>query len=124
MYIESRQKPDISRSPEGVICFRFPEAALITLDRVEECIAGHKRLAPNMKSPVMFSGNHGNPMDREIVERVTRQDVLDITTAVALVTDTAVGRMLGNIFLRFISTPLPTRLFATEEDAIAWLTEQ
>ena len=33
----------------------------------------------------------------------------------------AVSRMIGNFFMRLNRPPYPTRLFATEEQAVAWL---
>ena len=42
----------------------------------------------------------------------------------ALVGGTAFGRAIGSIFLGLSKPPVPTRMFATMEDALAWARER
>jgi hypothetical protein len=43
--------------------------------------------------------------------------------AMALVSNSAVGKMVGNFFIILSRPPYPTRIFSNKEDAINWLKE-
>ncbi|HEY6783150.1 MAG TPA: STAS/SEC14 domain-containing protein, partial [Candidatus Dormibacteraeota bacterium] len=43
-------------------------------------------------------------------------------TAVALLTASAVTRMIANFFIGLRKAQVPTRMFRSEQDAVAWLT--
>ena len=45
----------------------------------------------------------------------------EYTSACALLIGSAVSRMIGNFFLGLNRNPMPTRLFTSESEAIAWL---
>ena len=45
----------------------------------------------------------------------------EVRSAVALLVESPVTRMVGSIFIRVSSPPMPTRLFDTEGAALAWL---
>jgi hypothetical protein len=41
--------------------------------------------------------------------------------AIAMISESALGKMLANLFFSLKSQPYPTRMFTNEEDAKAWL---
>jgi len=47
-----------------------------------------------------------------------------VARAVALLIGSPVSRVLGNFFLRLGAHRVPTALFTTEDQAVAWLMEQ
>ena len=56
------------------------------------------------------------------VSRVQERGELDnITLAVAILMPNAVMRVLGNLYIKMVSTGYPIRLFDGEEAAVAWL---
>ena len=55
--------------------------------------------------------------------RATRQDLAASAQpiSVAVLVDSSVSRVLGNVFLGFNKPAYPTQLFTSEDEAVAWL---
>ncbi len=51
-------------------------------------------------------------------------EIRSITKAMAMVTPSRLSRVIGNFFLGFAKSTFPTKLFPTEEQAVAWLLAQ
>ena len=61
---------------------------------------------------------------REAREYLTGPEAERAALAVALLVGSPVSRVLGNFFLRLGAHRVPTALFGTEHEALAWLLEQ
>ena len=58
------------------------------------------------------------------IDRPAREFFMDLYTnyrAVALLASSAPARMLANVFLGLKRGPIPTRMFGSETEAVAWL---
>jgi hypothetical protein len=63
-------------------------------------------------------------MAREARQYLKGPEAEQVARAVALLIGSPVSRVLGNFFLRLGAHRVPTALFTTEDEAIAWLLEQ
>jgi len=51
----------------------------------------------------------------------TRPEIIQAVSALALVTSSMVSKVLGNFFIFVAKPEYPTRLFSSENEALAWL---
>lgn len=80
--------------------------------RVEVGPPGKQLLVTDLRS---------NPRPAQAARAYARStDVSEITEAMALVTESAFSRVLGNFFLGFNRGEFQTKLFRSESEAIAW----
>lgn len=94
---------------------------LITTAHIVHGIEDHRKLAPNFKSPVMIIGEATDNLKNEMIKIGARPETIEITSALALVTQSKIAKIMGNIFISLANNPYPTKLFDHEEDARAWL---
>ena len=57
------------------------------------------------------------------MERAAREELaaFEGVTSAAILIDSALSRMIGNVFITFNKPMFPTRLFISETEAIEWL---
>ena len=60
-------------------------------------------------------------MSKEVREEYDRQRTEDLVTAMALVTNSAIAKMIGNILIGISNGKVPTRLFTDPLKAREWL---
>lgn len=60
-------------------------------------------------------------ISREARHYYAGQEAAASASAVALIVDTPVSKVLGNFYLGLSNPILPSRLFSSKDDALAWL---
>lgn len=114
------EMPKVFIDDDGIVNILFG-SLMMTADHVVHSVAIHRKLAPDRKSPVMIVGEAAIGV-RGLISKVGNSDwIVEVTSAVAIVTQTKVGRVLGNVFIGLQKNSYPTKLFDTKEDARAWL---
>ena len=63
------------------------------------------------------NASHGNREQRELVTK----EILKIANAIAFISNSVFGRMIGNLFISLTSLPCPAKFFENEEEARMWL---
>lgn len=59
--------------------------------------------------------------NKEVREILSDQELNEMTIATALVADSVLIRMAGNLFIRFTKRTKPMSFFSNEADAVKWL---
>lgn len=119
-YNYTAEMPEISIENNGIIKIDFG-TILITPNHIIHSVEIHRKLAPNKKSPVLMIGEAALNLSGEISKVGAREETVNITSALALVTKSKIAKVLGNIFINLHQNPYPTKLFENENDARAWL---
>lgn len=114
------EMPDISIDDDGIIKIDFG-SILITANHVIHGVEIHRKLAPNKKSPVLMIGEAALTLSGDISKVGAREETVSITSALALVTQSKISKVMGNIFITLQNNPYPTKLFDNVEDATEWL---
>jgi len=74
------------------------------------------------RRPLLVDISRCLPLDPEVRHFYTGEKLVESFLALALVVEaTAFGRMMGNVYIRVARPGIPTRLFADESSALAWL---
>ena len=108
----------ISLRPDGILHFvYFPDAQ----ERLEDAHANVKaseHLNPDQRRPLLVDLRPMRGIEREA--RAYYSSLRSIT-ARALLVESPVTRVMANFFISINKPPVPTKLFTSEDQAVAWL---
>ena len=108
----------------GILMVRIKRDLLQTVDDAEKNLSAAIRQTGERRLPLLLDIRQAMPLDDDIRRQYSGARVVDNFSALGLVVDEGpFGRMMANLYLRVADLAIPTRLFATEGEAIAWLLE-
>ena len=111
----------VALNGEGIITVRVRAGAAQTIADAEANLAAALQLRNGQRRPILVDISRAVPLDAE-VRRYYSGPVLQGFSALALLIHASpLGRMIGNVYLRIANTAIPTRLFTSEDSAVAWL---
>lgn len=91
----------------------------------KEDVAGYlaclKEVGAGKRRPYLVEISRIRSMSKEVRDEYDKQHIEDLVTALALVTDSAIAKMMGNILVGINSGKIPTKLFTDPVKARAWL---
>lgn len=93
----------------------------MTLETAREELAGFQKLAEGRKMPLMVDIREVLAIAREARVCFTGPEGEKTATAVALLTGSALTRVLGNFFMGLNKPSFPVRIFTSEAEALEWL---
>lgn len=106
---------------DGIVHLVWALGSTVTLEDAVAATEVMAQLTGGRRSPLLVDTRKIGPMDRPARSEFVRRG--DLVSAVALVIDTPLSRMIGNFFLAVSKPVAPTRLFDDEASALAWLQE-
>jgi hypothetical protein len=92
-----------------------------TLDDARHVVAALVTVAAGTPRPLLADMREVQPLSRDVRTYYLESEAIDITAATAILVGSPMSRMIGNLFLRFTKSDIPTRLFTSEADARDWL---
>lgn len=110
---------------DGIMRSRVLPDAEIRLEDAQEGVIAYTRLMRDRKRPLMVLAEDVKFLARAARDHYTRShEAQRCTSAVALVVSASpIARVIANYINRYNAGPIPTRLFADEAGALAWLTD-
>jgi hypothetical protein len=112
---------DMSRSADGVVRLTWHTGVAAHLEEARSAIAQLEALTGGVRAPLLVDARAMGPYDRDARRAFVRHG--DLVTAVAILVENPLGRLMANFFLAVSRPVAPTRLFETEDEALAWLKE-
>lgn len=91
-----------------------------TIEEIKAVMEQFKQIAGGRKFCMVIDLTHSSPSDRQAREYAATE-LPKLVTAMAMVSGSALGRMIANLFLALKPTPYPAKIFGTVEEAQAWL---
>lgn len=91
-----------------------------TLEQVMETMAGFHRIIGPEKVCMLIDVTYSAESSRE-VRAYASQELPKVVKAIAVVSSSALGKMVANLFFRLKAQPYPAKMFNNEKDARAWL---
>jgi len=93
-----------------------------TLDDARENLAACVRLAEPDRKPLLVDIRSARPLAPEVRHHYMGERLDGSFSALGLlVQGTPLGRAMGNVYLRIARPGIPTRIFAEERKAMAWV---
>lgn len=121
-YPRPKELPKVFLDNDGIVNVIY-DHIVITSGHIVHSVAEHRKHWPTQKKPVLISGKAAQTDLTEIISVGASSWVSEVTSAMALVTQSKLGNVLGNLFLGLNKNPYPTKLFKDEKSARKWLVE-
>ena len=104
-----------------IIIARYRAGAEETLDDARANVALCLQRNAGRRRPLLVDLRGAKSQSAEARAYMAGPEGLKVSQAVGLLIGSPVSRVLGNLYLRLNKPPIPTRLFTSEEEALAWL---
>jgi hypothetical protein len=112
----------ISLGDDGIVRTRMRPGVLeLELADAEEVIRAVGTVCGGVPRPALVDLRELRSMSRECRKYFAGPDTAKVETAVALLILSPLTRAIGNFFMGINKTVVPTRLFTSETEAVAWL---
>lgn len=108
---------------DGILVLRFHRGTRLDAALTAEVVRAHIELAQGQPRPVLADVRGLVSVDRASRQLAASHEVTAATSRMAIIVGNPVTRTLGNFFIRVTTPSYPTRLFAEEGVARAWLLE-
>jgi hypothetical protein len=105
--------------PDGIVQLVWASRAAMGLEHAVAATEAMTRLNNGRRRPLLVDAHDAGPQDRPARMEFARRG--DLVSAVALLVEAPLSRMMGNFFLSVSKPVAPTRLFGDEASAVAWL---
>ena len=96
----------------------------ITTAHIVHCVDWQRRKRPGEALRILMIGETATNVKGEIASVGANPFVSEVTHALAMVSRSKIGQILGNIYIGISRNPYPTRLFTDEQAARRWLEAQ
>ena len=106
---------------DGIVRIIHNPHAEVTLKDAEETMAAYLGIRQGKRRPLLVDTRTMKVLDRGARVFYAGEMAASVATAVAIVVGTPVSRVLGNFYLGLSNPRLPSRLFVSDEEALAWL---
>lgn len=113
----------IRMEAQGLVRITHHPGAVQTLDDAQATSAVVNNLIGGQQVRLLIDMRRIKSQDREVREYYTQQGYAIGLQAVAILVGSPVSRVIGNLYIGFNKSNIPTRLFTSEAEAIAWLQE-
>lgn len=106
---------------DGIIVQRLRDGAKQTLADARENVAAFAALCDGHKHVCLVDGRGALTAEPGVREYYAGPEAAQHATALALLVGSASMKVIANLFLSFNKPRVPTRMFTSERDAVAWL---
>jgi len=121
-FIET-QTAKIWLDDEGIINLVIKGKQQEGLKNSQENWEAVNRIRQGKVRPIFVDIRNVKFIDQEGRKFYAREEGKDLVNAVAFMVDSPLSRIIGSLFIGLNRLPVPVRLFASEEQALAWLRE-
>jgi hypothetical protein len=104
----------------GILCSINKKTQPLPFEQIVKLVEDLKELTGNKKVCMLMDVTH-SPSSTKQTREYTAQELPKLVKALALVSKSAISRLLAYLFFALVTTPFPAKMFATEKDAKAWL---
>lgn len=106
---------------DGYVHATMREGARFELEDAQDAVLATWRVAGERRLPVLVDSRRVRHQSRAAREYFMSEEVSRRVSAVAIVVDSPVSRVIGSFFMRLGRHRIPTQLFTDDEAARAWL---
>jgi len=122
--MENEQSSGLARiwvGEDGICRIIWAPGAEVTLQDAQEAMAAYKKISKGKRLPLFIDTKTMRSLSREARRYYASQEAAASASAAAIIVGTPVSKVLGNFYLGLSNPLLPSRLFSSEDEALAWL---
>ena len=107
----------------GIVCsVSIKDAPEITREQSIAQLEDLKRVTGGKKICMLLDITYARPTKKEDRE-FGAEELAKVVKALALISNSALGKMVANLFFNLKPPPYPTKMFTNEKEARAWLAQ-
>ena len=106
---------------DDILHMKLLPKAVLTLPEVKDNTEVVHQLADGKRKPVFIDISQIGGISREARQYSAGEGVNDVLTALAILISSPLTRALGNLWFGINKPMFPSRLFTSEDEALAWL---
>jgi hypothetical protein len=106
---------------EGIVHVKLKPHLVVGFVDAQEAVRAIGQLCGGKRSPVVVDMTELMSMEREARLYFAGAETAQVEAAVAILIRSPLSRAIGNFFMGLNKPLFPTRLFTSEEEAVAWL---
>jgi len=115
------QTGEVWLGDDGIIRIEIRNPREHTLADAVESVEAVRRAGAGVRRPLMSRVAAPGPMTNEARAYYASEEAARAITALAMVTNSVLGRIVANLLIGLNSTPIPMRLFSSEASGLVWL---
>jgi hypothetical protein len=104
----------------GILCAISKKSPPQTLEETKKSIEEFYLITKGKKVCLLLDITNSNPASKEVRDYVANE-MPKITKALAMVSNSPLGKMIANLFFGLKPPPYPTKMFTNEQEAKEWL---
>jgi len=106
---------------DGIVQIETMDGADFDYHDAVDAVNAFAQIAGGVMRPLLLKFELVKSISREARGYLSSEAPAKYTNACAILTNSPIGRVIGNFLIGLNKTIYPTRLFNTEEEAIEWL---
>ncbi|GMQ89149.1 MAG: hypothetical protein BMS9Abin09_0607 [Gammaproteobacteria bacterium] len=112
--------PRVWLGEDGIVRIEYPQDFNLTLQIMQAVNQQHRQITTD-KRPVLVYAESVASAEYEAQQFASTEQAIELTTCLAIIVKSFFTRAMGELFMKFHKPPYPTRVFNSEENALAWL---
>ena len=106
---------------DGICRMEYLPKLDVSLEDAKEVIDAFRQVCDGKRLPAFIDSKHLKSISREARQYYASDEVAAFVSAIAIIVGTPVSKVFGNCFLAIRNRKVPTRLFTSDDAALAWL---
>lgn len=106
---------------DGIVRAKVKPHVTITLEDGKACVHMMSQVCGGKQTPALIDMTGLVAIERDARLYFAGEETARVESAAALLINSPVARAIGNFFMGLNKPIVPTRLFTSEEEALAWL---
>lgn len=106
---------------DGIVRIMHFPGAEVSLEDARATMDAYLQIRDGASRPLLVGTQGMKALDRGARALYASEESARVATAVGLIVDTSVSRVLGNFYLGLSKPHIPSRLFNDEAEALDWL---
>lgn len=112
--------PRIWLGDDGIMRIGFPQDYHFKLEDIQDLNRQHREIS-SVCRPLLVYAESVAAAEHGAQQFASSKEAVEVVSAMAIIVRSFFTRALADIFMRFHKPPYPTRVFASEADALVWL---
>ncbi len=117
------QTAKVRLDENGILRVTCLPGATQTLAQAHENMSVEVQLSRGKRRPILVDLTGMKSFDRDARAYYAGEEAAKYQSAIALLIGSPLSRVIGNFFIGFNKSPMPTKLFTSEPEALEWLKE-
>ena len=104
----------------GICCSISKKHPPQSLEETKKSVENFKKLINGKKVCMLLDITNSSPSSKEVRDYIA-EEMPKLVIAIAMVSKSPLGRMIGNLFFGLKPPPYPAKMFSYEKEAKEWL---